>query len=237
MGKQRILVVDDEAKIREIVGSYLEHAGYAVLQAETGRQGLADWERHKPDLVVLDLMLPDITGEEVCRLIRRQSTVPILMLTAKVAEESLLQGFHIGADDYLTKPFSPRELVVRVQTLLKRAMPRPSETEGTGPEHRELRSKNGRLRLDTAACKLRKDGAEILLTGTEFRLLETFLAHPNRVFSRIDLVRIALGEDFNGSDRTVDAHIKNLRHKIEDEPKNPQWIQTVHGLGYRMEQP
>ena len=247
MNTARILVIDDEEKIREVVCSYLEHAGHAVLQAGTGRAGLAVWAEHRPDLVILDLMLPDITGEEVCRNIRKASDIPVLMLTAKIDETSLLQGFNIGADDYLTKPFSPRELVARVQVLLKRAGAKvvakgevsarfsaPESQPGGKPR---LGTSDNSLLLDPESCLLTKNQVAINLTATEFRMIETFLAYPNRVFSRLDLVRIALGKDFEGSDRTVDAHIKNLRHKIEDDPHQPRWIQTVHGFGYRWAAP
>ena len=194
---------------------------------------MAAFEACRPDLVVLDLMLPDINGEEVCRTIRRNSSVPIIMLTAKIDEVSLLQGFHIGADDYLTKPFNPRELVARVQVLLKRAAA-PASASASAPKNPVLLSPDGELRLDAAACLFTKRNLVINLTATEFRLLETFLGHPERVFSREALARIALGDEFLGSDRTIDAHIKNLRHKLEDDPHQPQWIQTVHGFGYRL---
>ena len=232
MNPARILVIDDEIKIREVVCSYLEHAGHRVLQAETGRAGLAQFKLTLPDLVVLDLMLPDINGEEVCRIMRRTSALPILMLTAKVDENSLLQGFNIGADDYLTKPFSPRELVARVQALLKRSA--PESGNHPPPVAVELCSPDGAIRVNRAECQAFRRGQTLDLTATEFHLLETFLANPGRVFSRDDLIRRALGDDFDGSDRTIDAHIKNLRHKIEDDPRQPAWIQTVHGFGYRL---
>lgn len=244
MISSRILVIDDEAKIREIVCSYLEHTGHTVFQAGTGRAGLAVWTECRPELLVLDLMLPDITGEEVCRTIRRSSDLPVLMLTAKAEASSLLHGFNSGADDYLTKPFSPRELVVRVQALLKRAGARAdAKNAGTAffanPDDKAgrrlfLNSPDQTLQLDANTCRFTKRQVEITLTATEFRLMETFLAYPRRVFSRLDLVRIALGDDYVGSERTIDAHIKNLRNKIEDDPRHPKWIQTVFGFGYQL---
>ncbi len=226
-----VLVVEDEPQIREIAASYLVKAGFAVLEAGDGRTGLAEFTRHRPDLIVLDLMLPDLSGEEVCVQVRRQSSVPILMLTAKVTEDDKLRGFRHGADDYLTKPFSPRELVVRVQAILRRTAPTAPPGSSSGATLR--RSADGRVVLDAQAYTAQKNGLALDLTPTEFRLLEAFLAHPGQVLTRERLVALALGDDFSGSDRTVDAHIKNLRLKVEDHPHQPRRIETVTGLGYR----
>jgi DNA-binding response OmpR family regulator len=208
----------------------LEHAGYAVSCAAAGRAGLELLASAGPELVVLDLMLPDITGEEVCRLIRRQSAVPILMLTAKVEETSLLQGFNIGADDYLTKPFSPRELVARVAALLRRAPGGHPGADSRLPA--VLGSADGRLVLDPGRCRLERDGRPVELTGTELRLLALFMASPERVFGREEIVRQVAGADHDVDPRAVDAHIKNLRHKIEPDPRRPVYIRTVYGMGY-----
>lgn len=228
--KKRILAIDDETKILEVVCSYLEHAGHELVTASTGRAGLDAFAKQKIDLIVLDLMLPDITGEEVCRLVRRRSRIPILMLTAKVEEQSLLQGFNIGADDYLTKPFSPRELVVRVAALLKRS---PADSEGGCSDKPPLYSEDDVFCLDPGACRITKNDQPLDLTATEFQLLAYFMEHPGRLFPRPDLVAKILGSDFSGDPRTIDAHIKNLRSKIELDPKHPGYIHTVHGMGYR----
>jgi len=179
--------------------------------------------------VVLDLMLPGTSGEEVCRRLRRESRVPVLMLTAKVAEEERLRGFRLGADDYLTKPFSPRELVARVRALLRRASGEPLPLAGV------VRFNRGDLVLDLERRQVLKGGLPISLTATELRLLITLASHPGRVFSREELIRFALGQDFSGFDRTVDAHVKNLRRKLESDPRRPAYIETVHGSGYRFE--
>lgn len=227
--KKRILAVDDEAKILEVIVSYLEHAGHEAITAANGRAALEQFAKGRIDLIILDLMLPDITGEEVCRTIRRRSLVPILMLTAKVEEQSLLQGFNIGADDYLTKPFSPRELIARVTALLKR-----SALASPGCSDRpDICSDDDILCLQPSACRVTRNGQALDLTATEFQLLANFMEHPGRLYSRSELVSKVLAENFNGDPRTIDAHIKNLRHKIEPDPKNPAYIHTVHGMGYR----
>jgi len=174
-------------------------------------------------------MLPGTSGEEVCRRLRRESRVPVLMLTAKVAEEERLRGFRLGADDYLTKPFSPRELVARVRALLRRASEEPLPLVGV------VRFNRGDLVLDMERRQVLKGGLPISLTATELRLLVTLASHPGRVFSREELIRYALGQDFSGFDRTVDAHVKNLRRKLESDPRHPEYIATVHGSGYRFE--
>jgi DNA-binding response OmpR family regulator len=224
---KRVLVVDDEDKILEVLCSYLRREGYEPLPAGNGDEALRLFESERPDLVVLDLMLPGISGEEVCRRLRRESRVPVLMLTAKAAEEERLRGFRLGADDYLTKPFSPRELVARVRALLRRTAREPLPLAGL------VRFNRGDLVLDLERRQVLKQDREVILTNTELRLLLTLASHPGRVFSREELIRFALGEDFSGFDRTVDAHVKNLRRKIETDPRHPAYVQTVHGSGYR----
>jgi len=219
--------VDDEDKILEVVCSYLRREGYEPLQAGSGDEALRLFQSERPDLVVLDLMLPGTSGEEVCRRLRRESRVPVLMLTAKAAEEERLRGFRLGADDYLTKPFSPRELVARVRALLRRASGEPLPLAGV------VRFNRGELVLDLERRQVLKGGRPISLTATELRLLLTLASHPRRVFSREELIRFALGQDFSGFDRTVDAHVKNLRRKIESDPRRPAYIETVRGSGYR----
>lgn len=224
---KRILVVDDEDKIVEVVKSYLENSGYSVYTAFNGSQALEMYERVNPALIILDLMLPDLSGEEICRTIRKRSAVPIIMLTAKVEEEDILKGLDIGADDYVTKPFSPRQLVARVGALLRRV------SGETVPLSGVLSFNDGALVIDTLKYEVRKGQNIVNLTPIEYKLLSTIVKYPSKVFTREELIAFAFGEDFEGYDRTVDTHIKNLRQKIEDDSKNPQFILTVHGVGYR----
>jgi|GEM_PF-9161 len=224
---QKILVVDDEAKIVEVVKSYLENRGYAVYEAYSGREALEKFGRLNPSLIVLDLMLPDISGEEVCRTLRKKSRVPIIMLTAKVEEEDILQGLNIGADDYVTKPFSPRQLVARVEAVLRRAC------DALIPLSSVLSFNDGELVIDTLKYEVKRDGKTVSLTPNEYKLLMTLAKYPDKTFTREELISIGLGEDFCGYDRTIDTHIKNIRQKIEPDPRNPKYILTVHGVGYR----
>ena len=223
----KILVVDDEEKIIQVIQSYLEHEGFQVLPAINGTAALQLFDREAPDLVILDLMLPDISGEEICRTLRKKSRVPIIMLTAKVAENDLLQGLAIGADDYLTKPFSPRELVARVQALLRRSGEEPM------PLANSFSFFSGDLTINSFQREVKKQGQPVNLTPNEYKMLMTLIKYPHKIFTRNELIAVVLGEDFEGYDRTVDTHIKNLRHKIETDPKNPQYIITSHGIGYR----
>jgi len=222
-----ILVVDDETKIVDVVKSYLEREGYRVFEAYSGSQALKRFEEDKPSLVVLDLMLPDMSGEEICQIIRRKSRIPIIMLTAKVEEEDILKGLNIGADDYITKPFSPRQLVARVQAVLRRT------PDDELPLANIYSFEGGALVIDVEKHQVTKHGKIINLTPSEFSILTTLIKHPNKVYTRDELITHALGEDFFGYDRTIDSHIKNLRQKIEDDPKSPKLIITVHGVGYR----
>lgn len=222
---QKILIVDDEQKIVEVVKSYLEHSGYQVYTANNGRQAMVLYKELNPDLIVLDLMLPDITGEEICRNIRRESGIPIIMLTAKVEEEDILKGLDMGADDYVLKPFSPRQLVARVAAVLRRSSDKMMVQNVI---------QLGDIVIDNLKHEVRKKEKAINLTPNEYKILLAMIRSPNKTFTRDELISTALGEDFEGFDRTIDTHIKNLRQKIEDDPKLPKYLQTVHGVGYRL---
>lgn len=222
-----ILIVDDEAKIVEVVKSYLEKSGYKVYVAYSGRQAIEQFEKVKPSLVVLDLMLPDIMGEEICKTIRSKSRVPIIMLTAKAEEENILKGLNIGADDYITKPFSPRQLVARVGTVLRRTL------DDALPLANVYSFGNGTLTIDIDKHEVTRRGEIVNLTPSEYNILKALVSHPRKVYTREELISLALGEDFLGFDRTIDSHVKNLRQKIEDDPKAPRLVITVHGVGYR----
>ena len=226
MGSATILVVDDEKKIRDLVRSYLENEGFAVLVADSGQRALEAFGRVQPDLVILDLMLPDISGEEVVRAVRELSSVPIIMLTAKSSEDDRVAGLRLGADDYLVKPFSPRELVARVQAVLRRSA-------GSSDAAGVLRFGDGLLVIDRDAREVTVDGAEVELTRSEFDLLHALATHPGRVFSRYELVTKVQGYDFDGYERTIDVHVKNLRKKLGDDPHRPAYITTVTGVGYK----
>jgi DNA-binding response OmpR family regulator len=224
---QPVLVVDDEPKIAEVVGSYLRKAGFEPVSAATGAQALQLFEKARPCLVILDLMLPDLSGEDVCRRLRARSRVPIIMLTAKVEDGDAVRGLDLGADDYVTKPFSPRQLMARVQAVLRRA------ESGSSPLARVLSFGDDDLVIDTGTDNVRKGGVPVRMTPREYRLLRILAANPGRVFSREELISHALGEDYTGFDRTIDAHVKNIRKKIETDCRRPRYILTVHGIGYR----
>jgi DNA-binding response OmpR family regulator len=226
---RRILLVEDERTIRDAVVAYLEREGYWVTSAPDGQAALDEFEKHKFDLVVLDLMLPKVPGEEVCRRIRDNSDVPIIMLTAKGEDVDRIVGLEMGADDYLVKPFSPRELVARVRALLRRA-------HVTSEPQRD-RLVFGELEIDVAGHKAFLAEEELDLTASEFKLLTTLARYPGRVYSRMELVEKVLGYDFEGYERTIDSHVKNLRAKLNDDPREPTFIYTVHGVGYRFEAP
>jgi DNA-binding response OmpR family regulator len=226
---QAILVVDDEPGILEIAGAYLRKEGFAVRTAATGQRALDAVATQRPDLIVLDLKLPDIPGEEVCARLRAVSDVPILMLTAKSAEEDRVRGLAIGADDYLVKPFSPRELVARVRAILRRVHP------GQGPAADLLSLDGGGLEVDLARYEVRIEALPVVLTASEFRLLATLCRQPGRVFSRFELLEAMHGQDVEGFERTVDAHVKNLRRKLDDvSPGAGGYVATVYGVGYRL---
>ena len=222
-----VLVVEDEPKIADVVCSYLRRAGFESAAVASGSAALAAFERDSPSLVILDLMLPDISGEEVCRRLRARSRVPVIMLTAKAEDADAVHGLELGADDYVTKPFSPRQLVARVEAVLRRAA---GESE---VQARRLSFGDGDLQIDGRTAEVLKRGERVDLTPSELRLLQVLAASPGRVFSRDELIDRALGPDFDGFDRTVDVHVKNLRQKIESDPREPRYVQTVHGLGYR----
>lgn len=218
-----ILVIEDEKKISEIVAMYLEREGFKTRVADTGEKAIG-LLKEPFDLAILDLMLPDISGEDLCKMIRENSDVPIIMLTAKSGEEDRIKGLGIGADDYVVKPFSPGELVARVKAHLRR-------TQKTSKKR--LSFNNGSLIMDTENLEAQKNGAPVVLTPTEFRILMALAEKPGRVLSRLQLINMVQGYDFEGYDRTIDAHIKNLRHKIEEDQKNPVFIKTVYGVGYK----
>lgn len=226
-GNSTILVVDDEEKIVEVLQSYLEKEGFRVVSAYGGNEALREFDRHAPMLVILDLMLPDLSGEEVCRAIRKKSRAPILMLTAKTEEEDILKGLAIGADDYVVKPFSPRQVVARVNAILRRTL---SEAV---PIVDEYSFRDRELVLDNLRHEVLLNGGQVSLTPNEFRLLLTLVKYPTKTFTRDELIAMALGDDFDGYDRVIDTHIKNMRQKIEPDPKKPRYILTVHGVGYK----
>lgn len=219
-----ILVIEDDHKTVELIRLYLERDEYHVLEANDGRIGLEMARRTRPDLIILDLMLPRLDGLEVCRLVRSESDLPIIMLTARTTEEDKLIGLDLGADDYVTKPFSPRELIARVRAVLRRA----SEEK----RQKATRFSAGDLQVDFVRQQVALNGMPVHLTRREFRLLEILTNEPGRVFSRLDLLEEAFGFNYGGLERTVDVHIMNLRKKIEPDPEHPRYIQTIYGAGY-----
>ena len=224
---KKVVVVDDDPSVQEVTRAYLERDGYLVYIAGTAAEGLSVAERVKPGLVVLDLMLPDRSGEDVCREIRERSDVPILMLTAKASEDERVAGLALGADDYLTKPFSPRELVARVRAILRR-------TQIETPLVELLTFDDGALEIDTVQHEVRRKGEPVELTPNEYKLLQTLARYPGRVYSRFELINHVQGYEYEGYERTIDAHVKNLRKKIEPDPKHPRYVETVFGAGYRL---
>ncbi len=226
---RRVLLVEDEKNIREAVTAYLEREGYWVTAVGDGKEALEEFAKHQFDLIVLDLMLPTVSGEKVCSVIRDTSDVPLIMLTAKGEVEDRIVGLELGADDYLVKPFSPRELVARARALLRRVH---SDSE---PLREVLEF--GELTIDVSGHKALVNGEEVDLTASEFKLLTTLSRYPGRVYSRMELVEKVLGYDFEGYERTIDSHVKNLRAKLGDNPRDPKWLHTVHGVGYRFEDP
>jgi len=219
----KILIVEDEKKISDIVKTYLEREGFNAAVAETGEQALK-LIKDRFDLIILDLKLPDMEGEDVCRSIRGISDVPIIMLTAKSSEEDRIKGLGIGADDYVIKPFSPRELIARVKAHLRRTK------KG---EKKILSFNNGILKIDTTLMEVKKREAPVPLTTTEFKILLSLAEKPGIVFNRLQLMNMVQGYDFEGYDRVIDAHIKNIRHKIEDNIQKPVFLKTVYGAGYK----
>ncbi|MCP4428013.1 MAG: response regulator transcription factor [Chloroflexi bacterium] len=224
--KQRILVVDDDKEVARLMRAYLEQAGYAVLTAYDGETAVHTLRREKPDLMLLDLMLPDKDGWEITRLVRSDAAlahIPIIMLTARVEDTDKIVGLEMGADDYVTKPYNPREVVARVRARLRSREPiQPSVLQAGG------------LEMDLGRREVKADGRSIDLTPTEFDLLRVLMEQAGYVFTRSELIRKGLGADYEGIDRTLDSHIRNLRRKIEPDPKKPTYIQTVYGVGYRL---
>lgn len=221
---KRILIVDDEEMIVRTVKAYLDQEGFKTYTASDGEEALRAFKEKGPDLIVLDLMLPRMSGIEVTKKIRATSTVPIIMLTAKAAEADRVVGLELGADDYVVKPFSPRELVARVRAVLRRI---------DGEAGMAERISTGDLEIDLKTREVKVDGKEVELTPTEFDLLAFLARHPGQVFTRLQLLREVQGYTYDAFARTIDTHVKNLRRKIEKDPKDPRYILTVHGVGYR----
>ncbi len=222
---QTILVIDDDPHIREIVEFALAKAGFRAISAEDGKAGIKAFEEHRPDLVVLDILMPEMDGTEVCKRLREKSGVPVVFLTSVDEEVDRILGLEMGGDDYVTKPFSPRELVARVKAVLRRSAPPPADTQP------RILSK-GALKLDLEKYKAFQGETEVVLTVTEFRILQTLLSYPGKVYSRAELMDRAYPDGNIVSDRTIDSHIKRIRRKFEDAGANP--IDTVHGIGYRI---
>jgi DNA-binding response OmpR family regulator len=222
--KPKILVVEDDKKMAELIRLYLEKDGYRVQVVHDGGEGLELGRRHTQDLIVLDLMLPTIDGLDIARMLRAESNVPIIMLTARSTEDDKLLGLDVGADDYITKPFSPRELVARVRAVLRRTSLEKDVQEA---------ARFGEMVVDFVRHEARLRGARVHLTPKEFRLLATMAREPGRAFSRLELLEKVFGYDYEGFERTLDVHVMNLRKKIEPDPAQPQYVLTVYGLGYK----
>ena len=232
MSNETILIVDDDKEIVRLLRGYLEQAGYAARVAYDGTTGLDVLRRERPALLLLDLMLPEMDGWEITRRVRQESAIaatPIIMLTARVEDTDKILGLELGADDYVTKPFNPREVLARVRACLRR------QQRGETPAPATLQV--GGLRLDPARHEATLDGAVLDLTRTEYNLLHMLMQNPGYVFTRSELIENALGYSYEGMDRTLDSHVKNLRRKIGDNPKEQAYIHTVYGIGYRMEAP
>lgn len=223
---KKILIVDDEPQIASVLKAYLEKSGFKVLTAADGSAALQTYRREKPDFMILDLNLPGMDGLDVCREVRKDSEMPILMLTARVEEMDKLIGLELGADDYVVKPFSPREVVARVRTILRRAT--------TGVDKVEV-IEAGELKINLERHTVMVEERLVELTPTEFEILVVLARQPRRVFTRLQIMEQAQGDAFEGYERTIDAHIKNIRLKMEPEPKKPVYIQTVFGVGYKLE--
>lgn len=221
---QTILVIDDEVKLREMVRLYLEREGYRVVEAANGSDALFVARYEKPDLVLLDLMMPQMGGYDFLRHFKQESDSPIIILTAKMEESDKVAGLELGADDYVTKPFGIQELIARVRAVLRRA---------GQPSHLPELLRVGEITLDRAGRTVNVSGNPVALTPSEFDLLETFMLSPGRAFSRLDLLESVSGDAYEGYERTIDVHIRNLRTKIEPVPSKPRYIQTVYGMGYR----
>ncbi len=224
---KKILVVEDEEKIMSVVKSFLESKGFSVLCALNGRKALEIFDKENVSLVLLDLMLPELSGEEVCKSLRKKSRVPIIMLTAKSDEADMLTGLGIGADDYITKPFSLKALYARIEAVMRRS------SEDMMPLVMKNSYHEGDLTVDFDSYTITKQNEEVKLTPNEYKILATLIKYPNKVFTRDELIASAFGDEFEGYDRTIDSHVKNLRQKIETDPKNPVYVKTIHGIGYK----
>ena len=227
MEKIKILIIEDEESINNIVKSYLIKEGYEVFQAFDGEEGLQVFLRENIDLVILDLMLPKILGEDVIKEIRNRSQVPVIMLSAKVEENDKVTGLRLGADDYVTKPFSARELIERIKAVLRRI------EKYNIPRADIIKTLDGRLEMDLEYNRFFKDGVEIYLTKNEFSILKTLFSNPNKIYTRDEIIELTFGYDYDAYDRAIDTHIKNIRQKIEDNPKKPMYIKTIYGMGYK----
>jgi DNA-binding response OmpR family regulator len=221
---QTVLIVDDEAKLRDLLRLYLEQDGYRVVEAANGRDALFVARHEKPDLILLDIMMPQMNGYDFLRAHRKEATTPVIMLTAKIEEYDEVLGLELGADDYVTKPFGMRAVLARVRAILRRASAEPAESD-------ILRA--GEIVVDRGAHRVKIGERPVDLTPSEFALLTTLMASPGRAFSRLDLLERVAGDAYEGYERSIDVHIRNLRTKIESDPSNPQYIQTVYGMGYR----
>jgi DNA-binding response OmpR family regulator len=219
----RILVADDDRKLAALVRLYLERAGHSVVSVNDGKAALAECRRREPDLAVLDIMMPALDGRDVCHVLRAESDVPIIFLTARASEDDMVQGLSLGADDYVTKPFSPRELVARVEAVLRR----------TRPQQGGAVTRAGALVLDEDRHEVTLAGRPVPCTPAEFRILRELMTHPQRVFTRQRLLEAAFGFDHDALERTVDVHVMNLRRKLESDPSDPQHLVTVYGVGYK----
>ncbi len=221
---QTILVVDDESRLRSMIRAYLEQEGYRVVEAGNGQEALYSARHEKPDLVILDLMMPEISGYEFIRLFTKERETPVIILTAKVDDTDKILGLELGADDYITKPFNVRELIARIRAVLRRLQKSQNEPD-------LLRVAD--IVLDRTSVTVKVSGRLVELTKSEFELLAAFMTAPGQVFSRLDLLDRVAGDSYEGYERTIDVHIRNLRTKLEPDPKHPKYIETVYGMGYR----
>ena len=226
----KILIVEDENTIAEVVSAYAKREGYDTVIAHDGLEALEIFERDEIDLIILDLMLPKLNGEEVCRRVRAKSSVPVIMLTAKSSESDVVGGLDAGANDYVSKPFSPRVLMARVRAQL-----RPKENKEIRDNIASGTYADGRIEIDPERVEIRKDGTPIPVTKSEFLIFSTLVSKPVRTWSREEIIRSALGEDYDGFDRTIDTYVKNLRKKLAEPGHENGWIKTVYGFGYRFD--
>ncbi|MDF2534882.1 MAG: two component transcriptional regulator, winged helix family [Bacillales bacterium] len=225
--QKNILIVDDEPKIVEVLRSFLESKGFKIFTAENGIQAFDIFAKESISLILLDLMLPGMSGEEICATIRKKSRVPIIMLTAKVEETDMLTGLGIGADDYITKPFSLKALNARIEAVIRRS------SDDLIPLYKKNSFGQGDLDIDFESRTVKKMNIPVDLTPIEFKILSALIKYPNKIFTRDELIEKALGENYKGYDRTIDSHIKNLRNKVESDSRNPIYVLTVHGVGYK----